>query len=271
MTTPIERRIARRRPEASASAAPKRSSGTTQSQLPSVFRSFVRSWALSSWFASMILDPRAVLGELRGKPGKDRDSVAELDQERAEVEEHGALVGLDAPDVVFEHGDQLLVGERDRIDPTLLGLWSVEHPNRAAIGELAQGGTERAGEPLLVGGELLLELGGDVDVREQLVDERRSDLVADLLVLDQQGRRLSDGRRVERLEADISRQQAPDQEQGSEKDQHAGAEHAAARGGAVGHVFDGRANGEGCLHPVWVTVSWCRSGEAALNSPSEGG
>ena len=186
MATPIERRIARRRPEASASAAPKRSSGTTQSQLPSVFSSFGQVLGALELVRVHDLDPRAALGELRGKPGKDRDTLAELDQERAEVEEHGALVGLDPPGVVFEHGDQLFVGELDRVDPKLLGLRPVEHPNRAAIGELAHGCAERACEPLLVGGELLLELGSDVDVREELVDERRSDLVADFLVLDQQ-------------------------------------------------------------------------------------
>ena len=144
------------------------------------------------------------------------------------------------------------MGERDRVDPKLLGLWSVEHPNRAAIGELAHGGAERTCERLLVGGELLLELGGHVDVREQLVDERRCDLVADLLVLDQQGRRLLDRSRIECLEPDVPGEQAGDQEQGTEENEDAGAEHPAARRGAVGHVsMVARPRGPR-LHPVGV-------------------
>ena len=130
--------------------------------------------------------------------------------------------------------EQLLVRHRERVDPERLHARTRQEAARRAVRQLLDPGREHAGEPLLVGGQPLLERGGDVDVPVELVDERHRDLVLDVLVRDQLFGRAAEGVRVERLVADEPGEEPDRRQQREHDDEDPGGQHLAPGWGHAG-------------------------------------
>ena len=113
----------------------------------------------------------------------------------------------------------------DGVHPELLHAWALEHASGGPLGELAQTRRRRAGEPLLVGRQPLLQRCRDIDVRVQRVDERRRDLIADLVVGDEFAGGSRDRLGVEALEADVAGQEAQEGQEHAEHGEDAGNDH----------------------------------------------
>ena len=177
----------------------------------------MRSWAVSSWSASMISTRPASGPSSLGDIADDRHPIPQLDHERLEVEHDCAVLGAQRADIVVEDVDQLPVRLRDGRHPESLHARALEHADGGPVGKLPQPGRGRAGQTLLIGGELLLQRGRDVDVRVQRVDERRRDLVADLLVGDEVACGSRNRVGVEALEAHVAGEQA---HQGKDHSEH---------------------------------------------------
>ena len=188
-----------RRSRAMKTAATQPSRARTQIQSATNRRRRVRSCAVSSWSASKTVIDAGVLGKPVGEVRRDRKLLGELDQQRAEVDGHDAALGLEEHGLVVEHADDLRLRRADRGDPELLEPRAVEDAERDALGEGTERARDRAGEPLLLGRQPLLERRLHVDLREELVGQRRCDLLLDHLVVDQLPRGLLELAPVERL------------------------------------------------------------------------
>ena len=132
---------------------------------------------------------------------------------------------LNARDVVVEDVDQLPVRLSDGVHPERLHARALEHASGGPVGELAQTRRSGAGEPLLVGRQPLLQRCRDIDVRVQRVDERRRDLIADLVVGDEFAGGSRDRFGVEALEADVAGQEAQKGQEHAEHGEDAGNDH----------------------------------------------
>ena len=81
------------------------------------------------------------LGDVRetqglGEVADDRNLVAELGDERMEVEHDVAVLGLHCPQVVVEHAFELPLRGRCGVTPELLNPWARQQFRRGAVGNL---------------------------------------------------------------------------------------------------------------------------------------
>ena len=130
-------------------------------------------------------DATCVRWQLGGDVPQEAESIAELDDERVEVEHHVAVGRGEARRVALEHLDDLALRERRRRDEERLDAGPPEQLRRGPVDHLLPETRDRRGQRLEVRRQLLLELGRDVDVRVQLVDHRLRDLILDRRVRDQ--------------------------------------------------------------------------------------
>ena len=221
----IVRRIERRRPRARYRATAQRAIGRTQSQRAEELQDLGQVLGGLELVRLHDLDAAGVGTKLLRDLTDDRDPLPQLDHERLQIEHDGAVLGAQRADVVIEDVDQLRVRPCDGVHPELLHTWTLEHASGGPLGELAQTRRRRAGEPLLVGRQPLLQGCRDIDVRVQRVDERRRDLVADLVVGDQVAGGCRDRVRVEALEADVAGQEAQESQEHAEHGEDAGDDH----------------------------------------------
>ena len=173
-----------------------------------------------------------VFGQPPREVAEDRDLISELDHEWLEIQRDRSLIGADRGEIVVEQPDELLVSANDRARPQGLKPRPREQPLGRPVCELAHRPGKGTSKRLLIRRQTRLELRLDVDVREELLDERRGDLVPNLVVGDQLVRALRDGRRVERLVANVARNHGGDGEDEPEQDQHAGQRHPPTRRGS---------------------------------------
>ena len=102
------------------------------------------------------LDAASVGTELLRDVADDRHPLPQLDHERLEVEDHGAVFGAQRADVVVEDVDQLPVRPRDGVHPERLHAGTLEHTCGGPVGELAQTRRRGARQPLLIRRQPLL-------------------------------------------------------------------------------------------------------------------
>ncbi len=157
------------------------------------------------------------------------DPVGGLEHDRLEVERDDAARCRDGAFVALEDRDEGAVGLRDAQLPQPLQLGLLERTIDEAIGRFAQAGGGRPREPLVVGGQLLLQFGLDVDRLEQLVDGTRRDGLADGVVLDQLRAGIGEDRSVECDAVDPDRERGQEQEQAREHEHDEGRDRASTR------------------------------------------
>ena len=205
----IARTSLRLRPGTSQSAAAHASRAGIQIQFATIFSACVRLWAVSSSSDLEDGDPAGV--GLQGSETLPRtEAIAQLDDQRVEVED-------DVPAVVSSRvaspssTSTCACASDDALHEEVLDARSREQlraPCRSASRESpaigAASGCRFLGQPLL-------QARRDVDVREELVDHRRRDLVADGVVRDQPLRRPAEGLLVEPC-ADEAGEQADEDE-----------------------------------------------------------
>ena len=148
------------------------------------------------------------------------DAVGQLLDERLQVEHDLALGGLEELALVVDDADERLVRPAVRLLPERLDARAAEEVVGRAYGELAQAAGDRRRERLHGRRQRLLELGGDVDVLVQLVDEVERESAADLVVLEQLGARCHPLVRLEGLPLRPDRQRGHEADQAREDDQH---------------------------------------------------
>ena len=106
-------------------------------------------------------------------------------------------------------------------DPQRLEAWAVEQLVHQPIGDEAQTARDRAGEPLLRRRERLLELGLDVDGREERIGQACGDGLTDRRIGDQLLGGLLELVGVERLpDREVGRDEDGDEDH-AENDEHA--------------------------------------------------
>ena len=113
------------------------------------------------------------------------DLVAELDDDRAQIEDDLASLGADELALVLEQQHELAVRPRHDLDPGGLGARALQDPLRSLVGGLAGEAGEGRGEPALGLREALGDHLLDVDVGIQLLDGDQRHLLADRVVADQ--------------------------------------------------------------------------------------
>ena len=185
-------------------------------------------------------DHPGVRGDLRHRGGRQPELGPDLGHERAQVQRHDAVAGRDpVARLVLEHVDELLLRDRIGVDPELLHAWRLEQPLDAVRGGLAQRGGGGLRQRLEVGGQPLLESGGDIDVVVELVDQEHRERALDLRVLDQLGARGLPGLVVEHLPVDPGREDRSQPDQRGENDQRPH-ERATTPGHAAGDLIGGQ-------------------------------
>ena len=117
------------------------------------------------------LDAAGVIGKLLCDVADDRDLVTELNDDRTEVEHDLAVLRRNGSRVVVQDPLELSLGLRRGEYPELLNAWSREQ----LVGDTRAAALDRRGERerqrLLVLRQTRLDLGRDVDSREQLLGE----------------------------------------------------------------------------------------------------
>ena len=116
------------------------------------------------------------------------DLVAELDDDRPQVEHDLAARRRDELALVVEELDELPLRRRGDAYPCLLEARPLEQPVRRLLGALPRDAREHRRERLLALGQALGDRLLDVDVRVELLDGRPRHLLADLVGQDQLGR-----------------------------------------------------------------------------------
>ena len=146
---------------------------------------FTPVWAASSWS-----DLRIVIWPASGGSREPRDLEADLladvHQQRLQVERDRAVAGRDVPArLVLEQRDQLLVHDAVDVLPELLDARPLEQPVDALDRRLAQCAGDRRGQPLEVRRELVFEQALRVGVRVELVDDVGRERQPDVVVLEE--------------------------------------------------------------------------------------
>ena len=141
---------------------------------------------------------------------------------RSQVDGYDPSLRLDELRPVVEHPHDLLLRGDECRDPRLLEPRALQELARQPLGQRARSPGDGAGEPLLVGGKALFELGSHVDVREQLVGQRRGDLLLDRRIGDQLSRGLLEVGLAEGLPLHEVRRDRDDDEQHAEHCQEPG-------------------------------------------------
>ncbi len=165
-------------------------------------------------------DASGVLRDLVRRPAAPMPmrSAASCD-DRPQVERHLAALRRDAVAAALEHLDERLVRLLERRLEERLEHRLLERAIDDLVRRLPEAGGGCAGEPLVVGRKLLLDLGLDVDVREELVDGAVRDGAPDLRVVEERARRVGEDARIERDAVDPDRERREQQEQAGD-DEH---------------------------------------------------
>ena len=164
---------------------------------------------------------RGVLGQPRFQLLADPERIADLDQERTQVERDIAARGRDRIDahVVPEQAQQRLVRAAVHLLPELLDARALEERVDRADGGLSERARERPGEALEVRREVLGERLLRIEVRIELIDEIDGERLADVVVLEELRARVDPRVRVERLALHPERQRADEHDQRPEHDE----------------------------------------------------
>ncbi len=223
---PIKRMITRRRPRASQSAIAHSAIGTTQSHKTEHLEQLRQ---VLGRLQLVGLDDRDLTGVRRQTiidVADDGDPVAELDDERSQIQNDVPALCLESPRVAFQHVDERAVSLGDRADPQLLDPRPLEQCFCHGLGARADAARDRAGQPFQLRRQPLVDRRLHIDVVEELVDEARGDLIADRVICDQLTGRVLDGAGVEGLVADVAREQGDDREERADDDEDPGEQHA---------------------------------------------
>ena len=201
--------------------------------------------AVSSWSE---LDDRDLAGD-SGSCSATRpmmaDLVAEVDDDRPQVERDLAARRRDELALVVEELDELALRRGRDPHPGVLQPRPLEQAVRRLLGALARDAGEHRCERLLRLGQPLGDRLLDVDVRVELLDGGRRDLLADLVGLDQLGRDRLEAVLVEDRPLEVERDAADEREEEREDGERARCDRAAlpaearrvgGRGGRVGGV-----------------------------------
>ena len=121
----------------------------------------------------------------------------------------------------MEHLHELGLGRRGDLDERVLSPRPGDELLRGPVDELSRDAGERAGERLEVFGQPALELGREVDVGVERVDELRRHLLLDRGARDQLLRGLLELVGIERLALHVGRENADDGEEDAENEQYA--------------------------------------------------
>ena len=157
------------------------------------------------------------------------DAVGQLLDDRRQVEHDVALSRLEELALVVDDADEGLVRPAVRLLPERLHGRAAEQVVGRAYRELAQAAGDRGRERLDLWRKTGLELGGNVDVRVQLVDEIERESAADLVVLEQPGARRHPLVGIQRLPLCPDRQRRHEADQPGKHDQHPDRDPAPAR------------------------------------------
>ena len=121
------------------------------------------------------------------EPADRCDLLAELDDDRPQIQVDLPVTGADEPPLVLDEREKLLVGPGRDCDPRGLHARSLEEFLGSLVGRLPGERRERRRQRLLSLGEARGDPRLDVDVRVELLDGRESNLLANVVVLDQIG------------------------------------------------------------------------------------
>ena len=179
----------RERPELDAPPAAREPDGqrgeqrcaTSQSQFARAWRMRAPVCAVSSWSELTIAIWPVDSGSCSRDPPDDRHLLAEVDDDRPEVEHHLPAGRRDELALVVEELDELPLRRGRHAHPCLLQAGPLEEPVRGLLRALPGDPREHRSERLLRLRQALGERLLDVDVRVQLLDGRRRHLRADLV------------------------------------------------------------------------------------------
>ena len=162
--------------------------------------------------------------------GDEPEPIAQLEDERPDVEDDIAVRRVHRLRVAVQNLDELLLREHGEVDERVLDARPGEKVLRRRAHEALGEAGDRARERLEVRRQLGLERAREVDVRERIGHLSRHRLL-DRRIGDELLRGLPELARVERLALDVRREDAEDQEEHAEHEQDAGGDDPATRGG----------------------------------------
>ena len=170
--------------------------------------------------------------------GDEPEPIAQLEDERPDVEDDVAVRRVHRLRVSVQHLDELLLREHGEVDERVLDARPGEEVLRRRAHEALGETGDRAREGLEVRRQLGLERAREVDVRERIGHLSRHRLL-DRRIGDELLRGLPELAGVQRLALDVRREDAEDQQEHAEHEQDAGGDDAAPRGrvgcGGGGH------------------------------------
>ena len=188
-------------------------------------------WAVSRLSDFRIVTCPASCGILVREIADEPEPVAQLEDERPDVEDDVAVRRVHRLRVAVQHLDELLLREHGSFDERVLDSRPGEKVLRRRAHEALGEAGDRAREGLEVRRQLGLERSREVDVRERIGHLGRHRLL-NRRIGDQLLRGLLELARVERLALDVRREDAEDQQQHAEDEEDAGGDDAAARRGS---------------------------------------
>ena len=161
--------------------------------------------------------------------GDEPEPIAELEDERPDVEDDIAVRRIHRLRLAVQDLDELLLREHGEVDERVLDARPGEKVLRRRAHEALGETGDRARKGLEVRRQLGLERAREVDVRERIGHLSRHRLL-DRRIGDELLRGLPELARVERLALDVRREDAEDQQEHAEHEQDAGGDDAATRG-----------------------------------------
>ena len=200
----------------------------------------------------------------------DPDPIRGFDDDRSQVEDHLAFVGRHAIAAAFEHLDEGRMRLLERDAEEILEHRLLEGAVDDLVRRLAQTCGRGPREALVVRRQLLLDLGLDVHVREELVHGPVRHRASDLVVVEERARRVREDARVEGDAVD------PDGERGEEQEEPGDDEHD-PHGGSSSAALSARCLGGGGVgaHALEETTArraktQCATREPPSRRPSAG-